>query len=312
MDEPFPSGNMVEQNPAADGAEIIETTTQSFVADVIEASQEKLVLLDFWAPWCGPCKQLTPLLEKAVSQSAGQVRLVKMNIDEHPQVAQQLQVQSIPAVFAFRGGQPVDGFAGALPESQIKEFIEKNLGGELPPDELEQLLQAGAAALETADHNNAIQFLSAALQIDPKNTAALGGLAQCYLAAGELDAAEQALAVAADDPSPDTAYQVARASLDLARKSASLGDTDAAKDKLTEQLATNPNDHQARFDLALALNAAGDRDGAVAALLEIITRDRQWNEEAARKQLLELFEAYGPTDEVTVDGRRKLSSVLFS
>lgn len=312
MDETFPSGNMVSQNPAANGAEIIETTTQSFVADVIEASQEKLVLLDFWAPWCGPCKQLTPLLEKIVSQSAGQVRLVKMNIDEHPQVAQQLQVQSIPAVFAFRGGQPVDGFAGALPESQIKEFIEKNLGGELEPDELEKLLQAGAAALEAADHANAMQFLGAALQIDPKNTAAIGGVAQCYLAAGELDAAEQALAIAADDPSPDAAYQAARASLDLARKSASLGDTGAAKDKLTEQLAANPNDHQARFDLALALNAAGDRGGAVEALLEIVTRDRQWNEEAARKQLLELFEAYGPTDEVTVDGRRKLSSVLFS
>lgn len=305
-----------EQNPqATDGPAqpnsadvIIDTSTAGFLNDVIEASRQQLVLVDFWAPWCGPCKQLTPVLEKLVTQAGGTVKLAKMNIDEHPQVAQQLQVQSIPAVFAFKNGQPVDGFMGALPESELKKFLEKNLGTALGPSDLEKLIAAGTAALEAEDMGKAVEFFSAALDLEEENVPALTGLATAYINIDAAEAAREIMATipAKDSNNPDVLALTAR--LDLAEKAEDMGDTGEFLDKL----AQNENDHQARFDLALAYHAAGRKEEAVDTLLMIIEKVPGWNDDAARKQLIELFDAYGATDEVTVSGRRRLSSLLFS
>ena len=289
-------------------AAIIDVTTESFMADVIEASQQQLVLLDLWAPWCGPCKQLTPVLEKLAGQSDGAVRLAKMNIDEHPAVAQQLQVQSIPAVFAFKGGRPVDGFMGALPESELKKFIDKHVEGGLGPSPAEALMQTAAEALAEGAAADAAECYAAALEQEPDNVKAMAGLAQAHLAAGDHAAADAVLAAApAQDNDPDLA--AARAAAALAAKTAGeTGETAA----LAAAVEADPNDHQARFDLALAQHAAGNREAALDALLEIVARKRDWNDEAARKQLLEFFDAYGAADELVVAARRRLSSVLFS
>ncbi len=289
---------------------IKDATTQTFAVDVLDASQQTPVIVDFWAPWCGPCKQLTPVLEKVVQQAQGAVRLVKMNIDEHPEVAQQLRVQSIPAVFAFKNGQPVDGFMGALPESQIKRFVETLLGGELAPTQAEQMLDAGNAALEAGDIGAAAQAFAAVLQEDRENPKAISGLARCYIESSDLDRATEVLGLAEGKLAEDADIKGAVAALELARS----GPADAGDDlaPLTAKVEADPADHQARIDLAIALNAAGDRDGAIDHLVESIRRDRGWNEEAARTQLLQLFEAWGPMDEATQAGRRKLSSVLFS
>ncbi|MBI1260298.1 MAG: thioredoxin [Rhizobiales bacterium] len=300
-------GSAGAANPAAAGDLIKDTTTQTFAKDVIEASREVPVLVDFWAPWCGPCKQLTPVLEKAVMAARGAVKLVKMNIDEHPAVAQQLRVQSIPAVFAFKNGQPVDGFMGALPESQVRSFIETLTGGETVTP-AEELVAAGGEALEAGDINLAAQAFAQAIQDEPGLPAAVAGLARCYLATGDLDRARQTLGLVRPDGKNDVDYKAAEAALSLAEKAGDLGDTA----ELEARIAANPKDHQARFDLALALNARGDREGAVDQLLISVEYDRTWNEEAARKQLVEFFEAYGPKDEATLYGRRRLSSILFS
>jgi putative thioredoxin len=292
----------------ADGDLIKETTTQNFMADVVEASKQVPVLVDFWAPWCGPCKQLTPILEKVVREARGAVKLVKMNIDDHPEVAQQLRVQSIPAVYAFRDGQPVDGFMGAIPESQLKEFI-KGLGAPEPgPTQTDQLVTLGKAAFEGGDLNRAAQAFAEVIQQEPGHPAAVSGLAQCYIANGDLERARQTLALIRPDATNDPDYKSAQAALSLAQKADEAGDTA----ELEAKLAENPKDHQARFDLALALNGRGDREGAVEQLLNNIEVERGWNDEAARKQLLEFFDAYGPTDEATLAGRRRLSSILFS
>ncbi|MGC6472621.1 MAG: thioredoxin [Parvibaculales bacterium] len=302
---PAPAGTPAQPDSAG---MIIDTSTATFLPDVIEASRERLVLVDFWAPWCGPCKQLTPVLEKLVTDAGGAVKLAKMNIDEHPQVAQQLQVQSIPAVFAFKNGQPVDGFMGALPESELKKFLEKNLGAELGPSDLEKLVAAGTAALEAGDSGKAVEFFSAALDLEDDNVAALTGLATAYIDIDAGDAAREILAgiSAKDSNNPDVLALKAR--LELAEKAGDMGDAD----EFLDRLADNENDHQARFDLALVHHAAGRREEAVEALLAIIEKAPGWNEDAARKQLIELFDAYGATDEVTVSGRRRLSSLLFS
>lgn len=283
-----------------------DTTTQGFRQDVLMESMKQPVLVDFWAPWCGPCKQLTPVIEKVVKAAKGKIKLVKMNIDEHPQVAGQLGVQSIPAVFAFQKGQPVDGFMGALPESQVKGFIER-LIGPMGAD-LVALLDEAKARLDSGDAAGAIELFAGILAQEPENAEALGGLIRAQVAGGALNQAEQMLARLTPAQAGHAAIAGARAALELARQVAALGDVGTLRNKVE----ANPLDHQARFDLALALNAHGRREEAVEALLAIVKKDRGWNEDGARKQLLQFFEAWGGQDEATISGRRRLSATLFS
>jgi putative thioredoxin len=265
------------------------------------------VLVDFWAPWCGPCKTLSPIIEKAVTDAKGAVRLVKMNIDDHPSVAGQLGIQSIPAVIAFQNGQPVDGFVGALPESQVKAFIER-LAGPAGPSQTEALIEEGNRLLAGKDVAGAAEHFAAALAEAPQSVGALVGLASCQMAMNDLDAARRTLAAVPEKEASAPEVVTLRAKLDLAAQTGDLGDPAA----LEARIAANPKDYQARFDLALIENARGNREGAVDSLLEIVRRERSWNEEKARKQLVTFFEAWGPTDEATLSGRRRLSSVLFS
>ncbi|HLK82591.1 MAG TPA: thioredoxin [Xanthobacteraceae bacterium] len=290
----------------ADGL-IKDTTTQTFRRDVIEESRRQPVLVDFWAPWCGPCKQLTPVLEKAVRAAKGAVKLVKMNIDEHPAVAAQLGIQSIPAVFAFTNGQPVDGFMGALPESQVMAFLERLTKQEIGSEEKE-LLKAADAALVAGDATSAADLYSEVLAGDSANAHALAGLARAYLETGSIEQAKQVLAQVPEAKRNDTAVAAARASLEVAEQAAHLGPVA----ELEQKVAANPLDHQARFDLAIALNGNNRRQEALDQLIEIVRRDRKWNDDAARKQLVQFFEAWGPTDQHTVSGRRRLSSILFA
>jgi putative thioredoxin len=286
---------------------IKDTTTAAFMKDVIEASKQALVLVDFWAEWCGPCKQLTPIIEKVVRSYNGKVRLVKMNIDQHPAIAGQLRVQSIPTVYAFRDGRPVDGFNGALPESQVREFIDRLVGEDASAD-IAEALKAANQALEANDLQTAAEVFAAVLQQDGQNPEALAGLASCYLKSGDAARAEQTIALVPPDKQTHAAVAQVKAALDLKKAAATAGDTGA----LEARIAADPKDHQARIDLAKALAANGKKTEAVEQLLEAIRRDRKWNEEAARKQLVLLFEAWGSKDPATQDGRRRLSSVLFS
>jgi putative thioredoxin len=298
---------MLAENPAAADGLVKDTTTAAFRQDVIQESSKRPVLVDFWAPWCGPCKQLTPVIEKAVKAAGGKVKLVKMNIDEHPQIPGQLGIQSIPAVIAFTKGQPVDGFMGALPESQVKGFIERLVGPVGPSPAEDLLAQADARAAE-GDAGGAAELYAAVLAQDPENVAAIAALAKLHLDLDDLEGAKRFLAMAPSAKENDPAIVGARAAIELAEQAASLGDTG----EFERRLEANPLDHQARFDLALALNAGGRREEAIDALIDIVRRDRTWNDEAARKQLVQFFEAWGPTDDMTVLGRRRLSSVLFA
>ena len=273
----------------------------------MRSSKRQPVLVDFWAPWCGPCRTLGPIIEKAVTAANGAVRLVKMNIDDHPSVAGQLGIQSIPAVIAFSNGQPVDGFVGAVPESQVKAFIDR-VAGPQGPTETDQLIEEGNRLLEAGDAPGAAELFAAALQADSQSVPAIVGLARCHIAGGNLDAARDALAMLPDSAGKDPAVAAVRAQIELAAQTESLGD--AAP--LEARIAADPKDHQARFDLALLLNAKGDREGAADQLLEIVARSRSWEDEKARKQLVQFFEAWGPTDEATLSGRRRLSSLLFA
>jgi putative thioredoxin len=300
---------MTLQNEAAAVADnvIKETTTAAFTKDVMEESRRQPVLVDFWAPWCGPCKQLTPVLEKAVRAAKGKAKLVKMNIDDHPSIPGQMGIQSIPAVIAFVNGQPIDGFLGALPESQVTAFIERLIKDRIGGEEKDQLKEADAALAE-GDPAGAAEIYAHILQNDPDNIQALAGLTRCYVETGAIDQAKQTLALIPESKRNDAAVAAARAALELAEQATSLGPVG----ELEQKVAANPLDHQARFDLALALNAKGDRQGALDQLIEIVRRDRKWNDDGARKQLVQLFEAWGPTDEATVAGRRRLSSILFA
>jgi putative thioredoxin len=294
------------QTAVADGF-IKDTTTQTFVKDVIEESKRQPVLVDFWAPWCGPCKQLTPILEKTVKAAKGKVKLVKMNIDEHPAIPGQMGIQSIPAVIAFANGQPADGFMGALPESQVVAFLERltkdRIGGEA-----KDLLKAADTALAEGDAAGAAELYSQLLAEDPENVPALAGLVRCQVETGALDQAKQTFDMIPEAKRNDAAVAAARAALELAEQAKSLGPVT----ELEQKVAANPLDHQARFDLALALNGKGQRHDALEHLIAIVKRDRKWNDDGARKQLVQFFDAWGPTDEATIEGRKKLSSILFA
>lgn len=297
---------ILDRGGAGDADLIKNTTTKDFMRDVIEASREVPVLVDFWAPWCGPCKQLTPILEKAVRGAKGAVRLVKLNIDDHPQIPGQMGVQSIPAVFAFQDGKPVDGFMGALPESRVNAFIARLIGDSAADTAAD--LEAAEAALAEGDLNTAAQMFGEVLQQDRENAQSLAGLAKCYIKTGDLARAEQTLALVPPAKADSAPVTSARAALELARKAPSTGDIEALRAKL----AANPQDAQSRFDLALALNAKGDRNGALDELLALVAKNRSWNEDAARKQLLQLFDAWGTSDPATIAGRQRLSSLLFA
>ena len=301
-------GTPAATNGAA-AADLIKTSdTKNFVADVIEASRTQPVIVDFWAPWCGPCKQLGPALEKVVKAASGKVKMVKINVDENQQLAGQMRVQSIPAVFAFVNGQPVDGFMGALPESQIKQFVDRLGGQGSMAEEIAAAVAEGNAALELKDYQTAAQIFAEVIEADRENVSALAGLARCQIETGDFVNAKATLALVPPAKKNDQAVKSAEAALELALNPVDL--SEAAQ--LQKAVDLNPDDFQARVDLAVALNGTGDRASAIDHLIHVIKKKRDWNEEAARKQLVQFFEAWGPKDEWTMVGRRKLSSVLFA
>ncbi len=282
-----------------------ETTTATFRSDVLSGSMKQPVLVDFWAPWCGPCKQLAPALEKAVASAGERVKLFKMNIDEHPQIAKQLGIQSIPAVIAFQRGQPIDGFVGALPESQIVSFLERLVG---PVGSEGESLAAADAALARGDAAAALEIAENMLAASPENAKALSIYLHALTALGETEQAIEVYGSLPEAIRDDPALKSVSAALQIAQQSSAVGD---AAD-LRRKVESDPTNHQARLDLALALNGVGDKDSAADLLLDIIRSDRDWNEDAARKQLLQFFEVWGPADPSTRAARRKLSSMLFS
>jgi putative thioredoxin len=305
----FGFGKSTEQKDGvgALGDVVKDTSTATFAKDVLETSRNVPVLVDFWAPWCGPCKQLTPILEKVVRSYKGKVRLVKINIDENQAIAAQLRIQSIPTVYAFRDGRPLDGFMGAQPESAVKAFVDRLLGDDAV-EEVAAVLESADQALEAGDVQGAAKIYAAVLQEEPQNAAALAGLARCYLKTSDLARAEQTIGLVPPDKQNLAVVASVRAALDLARSAEKAGDVA----QLEAHVQARPADHQARLDLATALAAKGKKAEALDQLLEVVRRDRKWNEEAARKQLVQLFDAWGPKDPLTLEGRRRLSSILFS
>ncbi|MGO6972382.1 thioredoxin [Rhizobium leguminosarum] len=295
---------------AAAGSYITETTTANFAKDVIEESRKQPVLVDFWAPWCGPCKQLTPVLEKVINEAKGRVRLVKMNIDDHPSIAGQLGIQSIPAVIAFVNGRPADGFMGAVPESQIQQFIDRIAG---PPGadeaaEIEAVVAEAAELLAAGNINEAAQLYGAVMQADPENAKALAGMAECMIAANQHQRAREILTELPEELAKDAGIQAVLMKLEQIEEARKLGDPVA----LERELAANPDDHEARIKLAKIRNVEGRRDEAADHLLLIMRKDRAFDDDGARRQLLQFFEVWGFKDPATVAARRKLSAMLFS
>jgi len=294
--------------PVGAGDLIKDSNTQNFVRDVIDPSRQVPVIVDFWAPWCGPCKQLGPALEKVVRQAGGKVRMVKINVDENQQLAQQMRIQSIPAVYAFVNGQPVDGFMGALPEGQIKQFVDRLGGQGSIAEEIEAAVAEARDLMEQKDYPSAAQVFAQVLQVDREHAGAIAGLARCQIAAGDLENAQATLALVPPAKASDPEVLSVKAQLEMALNPVDVSEIGTLK----TQIEKNPDDFQARMDLAVLLNGANERAEATDQLIYIIRKMRSWNDEAARKQLVKFFEAWGPKDEFTVAGRRKLSSVLFS
>ncbi|HEV2563067.1 MAG TPA: thioredoxin [Rhizomicrobium sp.] len=308
-----PIGGAAKPAATAHSEYVKDSGLETFAADVIDASREVPVIVDFWAPWCGPCKTLGPLLEKVVNEAKGAVRMVKVNIDENQEIARQLRIQSIPTVYAFKNGQPVDGFMGAIPEPQVRAFVQHLMGDEAAhahggPGHAEEVLAAADEAFAAGDLAMAAQAYAHVLQDEPGHPKAVAGLARCYLKSGDIERARKTLGLVKPDGANDEAIRAIDAELKLKESAPDAGDTAPLRAKLE----ANPNDHQARYDLAMALDAADKREEALDQLLEIVKRERKWNEEAARKQLVMLFEAMGPTDPRTIAARRKLSAILFA
>jgi putative thioredoxin len=305
-----PSAAPAPVSSGAGGGYVKDTTTAAFTKDVLEESRRQPVLVDFWAPWCGPCKQLAPALEKVVNEGQGRVKLVKLNIDDHPSIPGQLGIQSIPAVIAFVNGRPADGFMGAVPESQIRQFIDKIAGpaGADQAAEIEAALEEAQGLIVAQDIDGAAQLFAAILQADPENAKAAAGMMECLIALGQTDRAQQMLDSLPEEIASQAPVQAIVLKLKQIEEARKLGDPVA----LEQQLALQPDDHEARMKLAKILNVQGKRDEAAEHLLLIMKKDRTFDDDGARRQLLQFFETWGPKEPATISARRRLSSILFS